>query len=149
VEFCKAFFCDIAFGGKRFPSSSSAADSVEDESGRRSPVSKMRELEIMIKMVKDEKEEGWSIKDVQEFDVVLKRVYDVRFCRAEKLGERNAIANDHHDTKPISTDPFCLCWVPLEAEASGIIVVIHGFRMPMLMRGAIGLVDRYRFLGIR
>lgn len=68
-------------------------DSVE-ESGRRSPVSKLRELELIMKMMKEEKEEAWSVKDVQEFDVVLRRVYGVRFCRAEKLAERSAIAND-------------------------------------------------------
>lgn len=151
LEFCKAFFCDITFGGKRFPKSASKMESVQEQpshDGR--PMSGMRELDIMSKMVKEKKDEGWSINDIQEFDVVLKRIYDVRFACVEMLVERvkGVLEGQEANSKTASEDHFCLCWVPLEAEVGDIIVVIHGFRMPMLIRQVSGYADHYRLLGI-
>jgi hypothetical protein len=71
---------------------------------------------------------------------VCSRAYGMRFFQAvtKHQGKEDAA----------SLAPQLMGWIPKEGVAGDALAVIHGFRMPMLLRRIPSAEERYRFLGI-
>jgi len=79
---------------------------------------------------------------------ILSRIDDMRFCRGARYSVGLADSGRNSGGQAFSNHGPLMCRVPLEAEVDDVFVVIHGFRIPMLIRRQPGVQERYRFLGV-